>query len=134
MISAIISSNAQKASPDKNFLSCLCCIPKAWILFVNDQWVRAFESHDEGLTLLKEFRYDDITLPHEPIFFIERISLWLDESVWNNNFDHLILVAPSPILAIFNITLSPYVMARTIAEIDWPTATISLCESKMQNK
>lgn len=126
------SRREQKTFPDESFISCLCCIPRAWTLFVNDQWTRVFESHDEGLELIREFRKDKILNFSEPISFIEKISLWLDEAVWNDEFDHLIVVAPSPILNNVNKSLSPPVLARTIAEVDWPIIAKSTCSVKLQ--
>lgn len=124
----------RKTFPDESFISCLCCIPRAWTLFANDQWTRIFESHDEGLKLIKEFRKDKIISFSEPISLMEKISAWLDEAIWDDRFDHLIVVAPSPTLSKVNNALSPAVLARTIAEVDWPTMTIPMCAGIKQTK
>ncbi len=108
--------------PDDFFISCLCCIPRAWTLFANDRWIRIFEIHDEGLVLIQEFiNHDTMSSSAEPISFMGKASAWLDEAVWKDNFDDLVIVAPSPTLSILNNTLSKPVLARTIAEINWPS-------------
>lgn len=124
----------QKTFPDESFISCLCCIPRAWSLFVNDQWMRVFESRAEGLELIKEFRNGKFIGFSEPISFMEKVLLWLDEAVWNNEFDHLIVVAPALTLNQINKALSPAVLARTIAEVDWPATAKSAREAKKRQK
>lgn len=127
------SRKEQKILPDESFVSCLCCIPGAWTLFANDQWTRIFKNHDEGLDLIKEFRKELIISFSDPTSFVEKTSLWLDEAVWKNEFDYLIIVAPTSILNQVNKTLSPPVLARTIAEINWPAMmTSSYAENKEQ--
>lgn len=96
--------------------------PRVWILFVSDRWIRAFENLDDGLDLIREFRSCDTSsfLHTAPVGPIERVGLWLEEAVWNNAFDQLILVASSPVQSLFNMTLSPAVLARTIARQSGP--------------
>lgn len=110
----------EKTFPDEHFISCLCCIPRAWTLFVNDQWTRVFESHEEGLRLIKEFQKQKVINFCETISFMETIAGWLDEALWDDSFDHLIIVAPASLLSRVNKKLSAPVLARIIAEVDWP--------------
>ncbi len=125
------SRNDDRILPSESFISCLCCIPRAWTLFANENWVRIFESHSEGLKLMREFRREDAAKSAEPVSFTEKISAWLDEAVWNDEFDHLIVVAPALMLDFFNNKLSQPVIARTIAEIDWPSPGMGLAGSPM---
>ena len=106
--------------PDESFVSCLSCVPRAWVLFANEEWGRVFENRGAGLDLVKEFTRHKIVNIFEPLSFTDRMSAWLDESLWNNRFDHLILVAPAHMLSLLNKTLSLPVLARTIAEVNWP--------------
>lgn len=120
MRGTIKNNKAQKTFPDENFISRLRRTPRVWILFANDQWIRAFESHDSGLRLIREFRYDDMAAVREPFFLMDRISLWLDEAVWEDDFSHLILAAPLPLLTIFKKALSLPVLARLTSAVSWP--------------
>lgn len=110
----------KEAFPDKSFVSCLYCIPRSWTLFANDKWCRVFESKEGQLRLVREFKRQGHLRDAEPVTFEDKISLWLDEAVWRDEFDHLILAAPEPLLDKMNKALSLAVLARTIAEIDWP--------------
>ena len=120
----------EKTFPDESFISCLCCIPRTWTLFANDQWTRIFESHDDGLELIKEFLRIRGAPSVEPVSFLDKISLWLNEAIWNDEFDHLVIVAPAPTLKKINHVLSPDVLGRTIAEVNWPAVVAARNNSR----
>ncbi len=111
--------SSTEAIPDKAFISCLCCIPRSWTLFSNSQWTRVFESRNGRLVLIREFKRPQHAYFSEPVSFMDKLSLWLDEAVWNNSFDHLVIVASAERLKMLNRTLSVPVLARMIAEINW---------------
>ena len=96
--------------------------PRLWPLFANEQWIRIFERGGGGLKLIKTFDHPHLRLASaiESMSLKDTASAWLDEAVWNDEFDHLILAAPEDMLEEIRSALSPPVLARTIATIDWP--------------
>ena len=99
-----------------------CHIPRIWPLFANERWIRIFEEEEGGLRLIKAFNrlHPRSASSIESISIKDTASAWLDEAVWNDEFDHLILAAPEDMLEEIRSALSPPVLPRTIATIDWP--------------
>lgn len=102
------------------FISCLCCIPRAWTIIANEKWLRIFENKSEGLYLKKEFRRDTMDTFMEPICFFERVSQELDESLWQGKYDVLVFVSAYRTLAILDKHISTSVAGRVIARVVWP--------------
>ncbi len=108
--------------PDQSFICRRDCAPRLWPLFANEQWIRIFERGGHGLKLIKAFNRPHLRSASaiESISLRNTASAWLDEAVWNDEFDHLILAAPENVLEEIRSVLSPPVLARMIRAIDWP--------------
>lgn len=93
----IESLKPSKSGSNKSIRTTLCCADKV-IHF------------DPGL-----YSYYDI---NETLNFAHRISAWLDEAVWNDSFDYLVVVASPKILADLHHVLSAPVKGRIIHTIE----------------
>ena len=123
-----------KNPTEDSLISCLCCIPRAWTIIANERWLRIFENKSEGLYLKKEFRRDRINSFIEPICFFERVSQELDESLWQDKYDVIVLVSAYNTLDILDKYMSASVSGRVIARIIWPAKTESIIETSGEEK
>lgn len=54
----------------------------------------------------------------ESLSFAHKISAWLDEAIWNDAFDRMLLMTPRPLQAALYNTFSPPALARIAAVIN----------------